>query len=95
MDVFAFTWNAQLPAFVSWLPQPEAIATTAFSFNRERVSGFLFPPFALISKCLEKIRLEKATAVFVCPVWPGQPWFPLLLELACKIPRLLPVTSSL
>jgi hypothetical protein len=72
-----------------------AEATNAFSFNWERVSGFLFHPFALIFKCLEKIRREKATAVFVCPVWPGQPWFPLLLELVCKIPRLLPATPSL
>nr|ACB38666.1 reverse transcriptase [Daphnia pulex] len=92
VDVFASPWNAHLPAFISWFPQPGAMATNAFSVNWKGLSGYIFPPFALIFKCIEKIRRERATAVFVCPVWTGQPWFPLLLELVCDVPRLL--TSS-
>jgi hypothetical protein len=89
VDAFATPWNAQLPAFISWHPQPGALAANAFSFNWSEMSAYCFPPFALIFKCLEKIRREKAIVVFVCPVWIGQPWFPLLLELSCDVPRLL------
>ena len=48
-----------------------------------------FPPFALISKCLEKIRRERANLVLICPVWASQPWFPVALEMLCDVPRLL------
>lgn len=92
VDVFASPWNAHLPEFISWPPQLGAMATNAFSVNWKGLSGYIFPPFALIFKCIEKKRREKATVVFVCPVWTGQPWFPLFLELVCDVPRLL--TSS-
>ena len=59
------------------------------------VIGLCLPPFALIFKCLEKFSREKANVVLVCPVWPTQPWFPVLLELACDVPLLLKPTSTL
>lgn len=90
VDLFATMWNAQLPSFVSWRPQPSSIATNALSLSWKNGSYYAFPPFSLILKCLEKIRREEATIIFVCPVWPGQPWFPILLELSCDVPRLLP-----
>jgi hypothetical protein len=89
VDLFASHWNAQLPSFFSWRPQPQALNTNAFSVNWKGLSGYLFPPFALIFQCLEKIRREKADVVFVCPVWTGQAWFPVLLELACDVVFLL------
>ncbi|XP_059352815.1 uncharacterized protein LOC132088282 [Daphnia carinata] len=95
VDLFAAPWNAQLASFVSWRPQPEAMATNAFALNWGGLSGYVFPPFCLIFKCLEKIRREQATVVFICPVWTGQPWFPLLLELACEVPRLLHPSPTL
>jgi hypothetical protein len=95
VDVFASHWNAQLPLFISWRPQPQAMRTDAFSVNWNGLAGYIFPPFALIFKCLEKIRREKADVVFVCPIWPGQPWFPVLLELACDVTLLLHQESSL
>lgn len=95
VDAFATPWNAQLPSFISWHPQPGAMATNAFSVNWEGLFVYCFPPFALIFKCLDKIRREKALVVFVCPVWIGQPWFPLLLELSCDVPRLLAPSQSL
>jgi hypothetical protein len=95
VDAFATPWNAQLPSFISWHPQPGAMTTNAFSVNWGGLLAYCFPPFALIFKCLEKIRREKALVVFVCPVWIGQPWFPLLLELSCDVPRLLPTSQHL
>ena len=95
IDLFSSFWNAQLPAFVSWRPQPESSAVNAFSIGWGGCFGYAFPPFALIPKCLEKIRREKANIVIVSPVWPAQPWFPVLLELACDVPLLLKPSSTL
>jgi hypothetical protein len=95
IDLFSSFWNAQLPAYVSWRPQPESTAINAFSINWSGRMGYAFPPFALLSKCLEKIRKEAANIVMVCPVWPAQPWFPVLLELACDVPVLLQPAPSL
>ena len=33
--------------------------------------------------------------VFVAPVWPAQPWYPLLLDLCIDFPLLLPVQEDL
>ena len=89
IDLFASAWNAQLPAFVSWIRQPLALTTNAFSLSWKKRLNYAFPPFSLIPRCLAKIRKEKASVVLVCPLWPSQAWFPLLLELASDIPRLL------
>lgn len=98
IDLFGSLCNAQLPKFVSWRPQPGSPAVNAFSVNWGGIYGILcyaFPPFTLITKCLEKIRRELANTVMVCPVWPAQPWFPILLELTCDIPLLLHPSSTL
>ena len=89
IDLFAAKWNAQLPRFVSWLMQPDAFALNAFSLKWSKLLGYAFPPFTLIARCLAKIRREKAELVMVCPVWPSQPWFPLLLQMASDVPRIL------
>jgi hypothetical protein len=87
VDLFAAAWNAQLPQFVSWIPQPNAMAVNAFAISWKDLHGYLFPPFALIPRCLTKITKERSEVVLVCPLWTGQPWFPLLLEMAIDIPR--------
>jgi hypothetical protein len=95
VDLFGSFWNAQLPRFVSWRPQPEAMAVNAFSVNWSDFLGYLFPPFSMIPKCLEKISREESNAVMICPVWPSQPWYPVMLGMVCETPRLLQQSSSL
>jgi hypothetical protein len=95
IDLFSSLWNAQLPKFVSWRPQPGSTAVNAFSVNWGDFMGYAFPPFNVIPKCLEKIGRELANTVMVCPVWPTQPWFPILLELTCDVPLLLHPSSTL
>jgi hypothetical protein len=89
IDLFASAWNAQLPTFVSWIRQPLALSTNAFSLILKDQFGYAFPPFALIPRCLAKIRKKRASLVLVCPWWPAQPWYPLLLKLAADAPRVL------
>ena len=95
VDLFASAWNSQLEKFVSWSPQPGAWAVNCFSLNWSGFTGYAFPPFNLITKCLGKIIREKAEAIMITPLWPGQPWFPLLLESSCEVPRILPQDPNL
>lgn len=95
IDLFSSPGNAQLRLFVSWKPQPGAFASNAFTLNWGEWAAYIFPPFSLISRCLQKIKREKATVVFICPVWTGHPWYPLLLELCCDVPRLLETVQTL
>ena len=95
IDLFAATWNRQLPKFVSWKPQPEAFAVNAFTFSWKGLSAYAFPPFNIISLCLEKVRKERAEIVLVTPLWQGQHWFPTALEMAADVPRIIPPHNDL
>jgi hypothetical protein len=95
IDLFALPWNAQLPEFVCWHPDPAAWMTDAFSLNWKYIKGYAFPPFNLIGNCIRKMRQDQAQLTLVCPYWPSQPWFPLLLEAIVDIPRVLPYRKDL
>ena len=96
VDLFASRLTFQLPRFVSWKPKPYAIATDAFLMNWEYIRGYAFPPFALIGRCLQQVMTQNVDhLVLVAPVWPAQPWYPVLLHLAVDKPLLLPVTPEL
>ena len=95
VDLFASRLNFQLPHYISWHPDPYAVATDAFQIVWKSLQGYAFPPFSLIGRCLQKIRQEGSTVVMVAPVWPSQPWYPWLLEMLSECPALLPVHSGL
>lgn len=78
IDLFASRTNTKCPRYVSWRPDPDALAIDAFTLSWEGIFFYAFPPFSLILKCIEKIILDKAMGILVFPYWPSQPWFPLL-----------------
>jgi hypothetical protein len=86
IDLFASEWNAQLPSFVSWFPQPNAQWTDAFSRDWKGLQAYAFPPFNLIPHFLSKLIQDQATLTLITPYWPSQAWFPTLLELLSEIP---------
>ena len=88
-DLFASLWNRQLTRFAPWEPQPGAEVVNAFAINWTSVKGYAFPPIALITRCLEKVRREEADLVLIAPVWPAQAWYPPLLSMICDTPILL------
>lgn len=95
VDLFASRLNAQVNKYVSWFPDPGAMATDAFSISWKEVYFYAFPPFCL-SRCLDEIEKENAVGfmVPVVPWWPTQTWFPRLLSLLLiKEPVILPLTS--
>ncbi|CAB3993566.1 reverse transcriptase [Paramuricea clavata] len=95
IDLFANRLNTQMKSFVSWFPDPFATATDAFQIPWSDLKGYCFPPFSLICRCLAKVRKNMATIVMVTPAWPRQAWYPVLLEMSCRQPILLPPLKDL
>ena len=90
VDLFASRLNHQLPKYISWKPDPSAEATDAFSVNWGNCFFYAFPPFCLITACLQKIEADRAEGILVIPRWPTQPWFAKLLHMLITEPILLP-----
>ena len=65
IDHFATRVNHQVPAFVSWRSEPEAVATDAFNVKWDFQLAYLFPPFCMIKRCLRKIQQDQAHCT--CP----------------------------
>jgi hypothetical protein len=90
IDLFASRLNRQLSRYISWKPDPDAEATDAFTVNWGNIFFYAFPPFCLITTCLQKIEADKAEGIMVIPRWPTQPWFAKLLHMLVAEPILLP-----
>ena len=54
VDLFASSWNSQLPLFHSWYVQPGAAGGDAFLVSWSGIQGYCFPQFNLISFCMSK-----------------------------------------
>ena len=95
IDLFASRTNVQLSTYCSWKLDPSAIAIGALSISWRDHYPYLFPPFSLLSRCLEKINRQKVEAVVIAPVWCNQVWYPLLLQSLQDAPILLPNTMDI
>ena len=95
IDLFASRTNHQLPTYCSWKPDPAAMAIDGLSIPWRRHHPYMFPPFSLIPRCLEKLEMEKVQAVLIAPVWPNQVWYPRLLESLIGQPLILPPVQDI
>ena len=95
IDLFASRLNAKTAKFISWHPQPGAVAVDAFSLSWAIMNCDAFPPFSLLPRVLAKIRHDKTVVLLLAPVWPTQIWYPLLLQLSTVRPILLPRLDNL
>ena len=87
IDLFASRLSTQLPQYVSWRPDPEALHADALTMDWVPFKGYAFPPFNLIPAVLNKLSQDKADIILVAPIWPAQPWWPLLLSLLVEQPH--------
>ena len=74
INLFASRLSAQLPQYVSWRPDPEAVHADVLTMDWAPFKGYAFPPFNLIPAVLNKMSQDKADIVLVAPIWPAQPW---------------------
>ena len=55
IDMFATLSNSHLPRFMSPVPEPRALAVDALSQDWQGRSKYMFPPFQLLSKVVQKL----------------------------------------
>ncbi len=63
IDLFATRLNAQLSRYISWHPDPGALAVDAFAYSWANELVYAFPPFCVISRVLAKVAAEGAEMV--------------------------------
>ena len=89
-DVFVSTLNHQVPKYYSWTLDPQAVGMDTFSVNWKKGLLYMFSPFSLIQKCLQKIIEDKAAVLLISPVWQSRPWYNMRLNLLYDRPLPLP-----
>ena len=95
LDLFASLACHQLTKYVSYKPDPQALAVDAFHQNWAHTFPYAFPPFKLIGRTLTKVLKQHSTMIIVTPTWQTQPFYPTLLEMAIQNPLLLPRDKNL
>ncbi|PJE77496.1 hypothetical protein CI610_03579 [invertebrate metagenome] len=96
IDLFATRLNFKLSRYVSWNHDPGSEAVDAFTVSWAGFSPYLFPPFCLILRVLQKVQHDCVDkAIIVVPNWSTQPWFPILLDLIVETPARLPKWKDL
>ena len=87
IDLFASRLNHQVNKYCAWKPDPFCMSVDAFLHEWGNDYNYIFPPFSLVGKVLQKIEQDKATAILICPLWLTQSWFSKLLRLLMDCPR--------
>lgn len=90
IDLFASRLNFQMKPFVSWIPDPEALAIDAFTQDWSKWLIYAFPPFSLLQKVLNKWQRDRAEGILIVPKWPTAVWYPQMLKMLTQEPVLLP-----
>ena len=94
IDMFAFRINFQMKPYMSWGPDPHAVAVNAFTLDWGKYFLYAFPPFSVISQVLQKVEQDQAETILVVPQWPTQAWYPKLLKLLIANPILVPPDNN-
>ena len=95
VDLFASRLNHKLIKYVARRPDPNAIAIDAFTMTWTNELFFIFPPFSLLPRILQKVEEDKAAAILIAPLWPTQSWWPSLLRLVMGQCYRLPNTQKI
>ena len=90
IDLFASHLSNQVPAYMSWRPNPYIIAVDALQQPWHGHLLYAFPPFSLITRVLSKIRRERVLVILITPAWNSQPWYAMLLQMLIRKSFLLP-----
>ena len=80
LDLFASRINHQIDGYISWKPDPKALAIDAFTTKWNTEFCYIFPHFSLLEKVTAKIYRDNTKAIVVIPKWPTQHWYPSLLR---------------
>lgn len=70
--------------YVLYHPDPGALHINPFTIPWENF--YVFPPFAIRGKKLQKVVSDKNTGIVITPNQPTQPWYSFLLKLSIDAP---------
>ena len=91
IDLFASSLSHRCSVYFAPLSDPMAAGTDAMIQSWDSLQAYAFPPFAMISQVLAKVRASQSLELMlIAPFWPQRPWFPELLELLILPPLPLP-----
>ena len=66
----------------------------AFTVDWSQFFFYAFPPFCLISRCVQKIIQDQATGILIIPKWTTQPFLTVVLGLLMDTPRVLRASAQ-
>ncbi|KFH68194.1 hypothetical protein MVEG_06923 [Podila verticillata NRRL 6337] len=93
VDLFAMAENAKVPRYVSWLHEETAWKQDAFSCSwKDLGRAYICPPWSLLNRVLEKIRIDRVQATVITPQWPAMIWYPTIRAMSTNEP--IPQRSS-
>ena len=68
----------------------------ALSLNLTGLEAYVFPPYQIIGKILQKYQTATSCKlILIAPWWPTMSWFPLLLQLATAPPLRLRTSPTM
>ena len=93
IDLMASEQSRQVPRFISWNKKDiSAIQLDSLAANVDWSQWqlpYIFPPFPLIARVLEKCKTQKVKEmILVVPWWPSKPYHPILAKMIQKIRRI-------
>ena len=95
VDLFATRLNHKLKLYVFPVSDQHAWDIDALNISWSVLTGYAYPPMALLHKVIQKIRQCNCLIIVIGPGWPGMPLFWDLVQLSTEIPLQLPVSTTL
>ena len=90
LDLFAARHNRQCEKYFSMRLEPESLGVNAMNqIWPARAVLYAFPPVALLTNVVSKLRTAGLQAILITPAFGGA-WYPLVMEMALHAPILLP-----
>ena len=90
VDLFASSCNYQIPRYFSYLPDSTVAVIHAFTASWKNLNVYCFPPFSLLGRVMQKVKLEEVDMTLIAPVWPTQHLFPEILNSIVEASYLIP-----
>ena len=89
IDLFTSYLNKKHKRFVSWTNDPEASFVNAFLIDWSQFTPFIFSPFSIIHRVLQKIiQDDMVQAICIFPYFPTAVWSPQMMKMCVKNPLL-------
>lgn len=95
VDLFASRENAQCPLYFSLKDQEAPLGVDALAHNWPHALLYAFPPLALISPTLTRVRERGLTVILIAPRWTRSHWLAEIMPLLWSEPWPLPLRRDL